>query len=75
MAPIHTDLVDRTIGRISAQQSIYTGEEGRELALAHFPRSHREFTVLDAAQTRYVAIDLYVIRGVGKNELGLVVGH
>src|ERR1700704_5091436 len=49
MAPIHADLVDRTIRRITAEQGIYTGEEGRELTFAHFPRSHGKFAVLDAA--------------------------
>src|ERR1700730_14803468 len=49
VAPIHADLVDRTIGRVPAEQGIYTGEEGRELAFTHFSGSHGKFTVLDAA--------------------------
>ena len=75
VAPIHTDLVDRTIGRITAELGVYTGKEARKLAFAHFARGHGEFTVLDAAQARNVAINLHVIRRVGKNEFGLVVIH
>jgi len=67
--------VDRTIGRITAELGVYTGKEARKLAFAHFARGHGEFTVLDAAQARNVAINLHVIRRVGKNEFGLVVIH
>src|SRR5260370_37811447 len=75
VAPVHADLVDRTIGRMSAEQGIYTGEEVCELTFAHFAGGHSKFTMLDTTQSGYVAIDLYVIGRVGKNELGLLVVH
>src|SRR5882724_2519466 len=72
VAPIHADLVDRTLRRIPAEQRIYTGEEGRELAFAHFSRCHIKLTMLDTTQAAHVAINLYVIGRVCKDELGLV---
>src|SRR5258707_347928 len=75
VTPIHADLVDRAIGRILTKRGIYAGKEGRELTFAHFPGCHRECTVLDTTQPGYVAINLYVVRRVGKNELSLVVAH
>src|SRR5258706_9767189 len=75
MAPIHADLVNRAIGRVLAKRSVHAREKGCELAFAHFPGCHSELTVLDAAQARHVAINLYVIGRVGKNELGLIVVH
>src|SRR5882724_5630903 len=48
VAPIHADLVDRTLRRIPAEQRVYTGEEGRELAFAHLAGGHGEFTVFHA---------------------------
>src|SRR5665647_13077 len=75
VAPIHADLVDRAVGRMPAEQGIYIGEEGRELAFAHFAGGHGEFTVLDATQPGHVAINLHVIGWVRKDELGLVIIH
>jgi hypothetical protein len=39
------------------------------------PGCHREFTMPDTTQPGHVAINLYVIGRIGKNELGLVVIH
>src|SRR5712672_1652397 len=49
MAPIHADLVNRTVSRIPAKLGVYAGEEGRKLAFAHFARGHGELAMLNTA--------------------------
>lgn len=59
----------------SGKQAEDLGEEPGEFLVAHLPRSHGEFAVLDCAQPRYIAANANVIRWVGKNELGPFAPH
>lgn len=43
-----------------------------ELGTAHFARGHGEFTVLDAAKTRHVPADRYIIWRIGEHHRGLL---
>ena len=51
MSPIHADEMDRAVGTEGAKVLERRRQEFRELASAHFPRSHREFSVFSLPRT------------------------
>jgi len=75
MAPIHADVMQRAGGAKGGEVTAGLAEERSELGLIHLTRSHREWTVMDRAETARVTLDWHVVRRVGKDHRGALRAH
>src|SRR6516162_8695249 len=75
MAPIHADVMQRAGGAKGGEVTAGLAEERSELGLIHLTRSHREWAVMDRAETARVTLDRHVVRWVGKDHRGALRAH
>src|SRR5256885_16230186 len=75
MAPVHADLMDRTIVGILAEKRKNLGQKMRELVLRHFPRGHGKLSMLDAPKAGNMAIDADIIGRIREDEVRAIVAH
>ena len=71
VAPIHADLMDRTVDAVLGEQAKNRFEECGEFRLAHLAATHREVAMTDAAEATDVAIDSDVVGRIGEHEFRL----
>ena len=75
MAPIHADVVDRSLDTVRGQRRERLLQKRGECLAAHLPSGHSELPVFDAAQAAGMPVDRDVVGRIGEDQAGLLARH
>src|SRR5262249_40520243 len=71
VAPVHADLMDRTVDAALGEKAKDRFEEGGEFRLAQLTAAHGEFAVTNAAKAADMTIDGDIVGRIGEHEFRL----
>ncbi len=75
MPPIHEDEGDGAVAGGLGHESEAVEQKNCEFLFAHFADAHREFAMPNSARAADMAVDRYVVRRIGADEIDNVVAQ